>query len=245
VRHLVSRRTAFHQALSGGAEVLINISSSPYHSGKRRWREHMLARAPATYTVIVAVYNLVGGQDELVFDGDSMVFDENGELIARGKTIRRGIDHHGPRYRFRLSEAACMIPGEDEQTRTVTPPVAREILATSDRVQRHDPVKGASSLHEPLSDEAEIYKALRRRNGTMSGKTVSRKWCSTQRRNRFRPHRMRGRRRAGSHQCRRRNDAVAVFVQRQRFGFGNIGSQSPDRADDDPNHGRLNASKEH
>src|SRR6185436_5856 len=75
----------FQQALSGGAEVIINISSSPYHAGKRRWRERMLATRASDNTVIVAYNNLVGGQDELVFDGDSLVFDENGELVARGK----------------------------------------------------------------------------------------------------------------------------------------------------------------
>src|SRR5712691_5772584 len=75
----------FLQALSGGAEVIINISSSPYHAGKRRWREQMLATRAGDNTVIVAYNNLVGAQDELVFDGDSLVFDENGDLIARGK----------------------------------------------------------------------------------------------------------------------------------------------------------------
>src|SRR5215831_14680945 len=75
----------FQQALSGGAEVIINISSSPYHAGKRRWRARMLATRAADNTVIVAYNNLVGGQDELVFDGESLVFDENGDLIARGK----------------------------------------------------------------------------------------------------------------------------------------------------------------
>src|SRR3954462_7250726 len=75
----------FQQALSGGAEVIINISSSPYHAGKRRWREQMLATRASDNTVIVAYGNVVGGQDELVFDGDSLVFNENGELISRGK----------------------------------------------------------------------------------------------------------------------------------------------------------------
>ena len=81
----------FQQALSGGAEVIINISSSPYHAGKRRWRERMLATRAADNTVIVAYNNLVGGQDELVFDGDSLVFDENGDLIARGKQFEEDL----------------------------------------------------------------------------------------------------------------------------------------------------------
>ena len=81
----------FLQALSGGAEVIINISSSPYHAGKRRWRERMLATRASDNTVIVAYNNLVGGQDELVFDGDSLVFDENGDLIARGKQFEEDL----------------------------------------------------------------------------------------------------------------------------------------------------------
>src|SRR5881296_4058861 len=79
------------QALSGGAEVIINISSSPYHAGKRQWRETMLATRAGDNTVIVAYNNLVGGQDELVFDGDSLVYDENGILIARGKQFEEDL----------------------------------------------------------------------------------------------------------------------------------------------------------
>ncbi|PYR99196.1 MAG: NAD+ synthase, partial [Acidobacteria bacterium] len=81
----------FLQALSGGAELIINISSSPYHAGKRRWRERMLATRAADNTVIVAYNNLVGGQDELVFDGDSLVFDENGDIIVRGRQFEEDL----------------------------------------------------------------------------------------------------------------------------------------------------------
>ena len=73
------------QALSGGAEVLINISSSPYHAGKRKWRERMLGARAGDNTVIVAYNNLIGGQDELVFDGASMVVGSDGRLMARAK----------------------------------------------------------------------------------------------------------------------------------------------------------------
>src|SRR2546430_9301729 len=81
----------FLQALSGGAEVIINISSSPYHAGKRRGRERMLGTRASDNTVIVAYNNVVGGQDELVFDGDSLVFDENGDLLARGKQFEEDL----------------------------------------------------------------------------------------------------------------------------------------------------------
>ncbi|MFC1928613.1 NAD+ synthase [Chloroflexota bacterium] len=68
-----------------GAQVIVNISSSPYHFGKGSFRERMIATRAADNVAIFAYNNLVGGQDELVFDGNSMVFDEKGRLIARGK----------------------------------------------------------------------------------------------------------------------------------------------------------------
>jgi NAD+ synthase (glutamine-hydrolysing) len=72
------------QALAGGAEVLLNISSSPYYAGKGHFRERMLSTRASDNAAVVAYCNLVGGQDELVFDGHSLFFDADGELIARG-----------------------------------------------------------------------------------------------------------------------------------------------------------------
>ncbi|MFN8475150.1 MAG: NAD+ synthase [Anaerolineae bacterium] len=71
------------QALAGGAELLINISASPYYAGKRVNRERMIATRAADNVAIVAYCNLVGGQDELLFDGSSLVYSAGGELIAR------------------------------------------------------------------------------------------------------------------------------------------------------------------
>jgi len=68
-----------------GARVLINISASPYHAGKGLFRERMLATRASDNVAIVVYSNLVGGQDELVFDGNSLIIDEKGEVIARGK----------------------------------------------------------------------------------------------------------------------------------------------------------------
>lgn len=75
----------YAQALGGGAEVIMNINASPYHAGKGRFREEMLATRAKDNTVLIAYVNMVGGQDELVFDGASLVFNEHGELLARGK----------------------------------------------------------------------------------------------------------------------------------------------------------------
>src|SRR5215471_5821964 len=68
-----------------GAEVIININGSPYYAGKGLFRDEMMATRAADNGVIVVYLNMVGGQDELVFDGGSMVFDEQGTLIARAK----------------------------------------------------------------------------------------------------------------------------------------------------------------
>src|SRR5436309_336037 len=66
-----------------GAQVIVNINGSPYHAGKRSFREDMLAERARAYGVYVCYTNQVGGQDELVFDGGSMVLAPSGELIAR------------------------------------------------------------------------------------------------------------------------------------------------------------------
>ena len=74
------------QALAG-AEFLININASPYHIGKPLFRERMLSTRASDSTVIVAYLNTVGGQDELVFDGQSLVFNERGDLLSRGRAF--------------------------------------------------------------------------------------------------------------------------------------------------------------
>jgi NAD+ synthase (glutamine-hydrolysing) len=72
------------QALQGGARVLLNISASPYHAGKTASREQMLVTRATDNAAIVAFCNQVGGQDELVFDGGSVIINERGEILARG-----------------------------------------------------------------------------------------------------------------------------------------------------------------
>jgi NAD+ synthase (glutamine-hydrolysing) len=66
-----------------GATLLVNLSASPFHVGKAEDREEMLVTRARDNAVYVAFCNLVGGQDELVFDGHSVVLDDEGEVIAR------------------------------------------------------------------------------------------------------------------------------------------------------------------
>ena len=67
-----------------GAEVIVNINASPFHAGKRIEREAMLSDRSSTHQVFLGYANTVGGQDELVFDGSSVVVDSDGHIITRG-----------------------------------------------------------------------------------------------------------------------------------------------------------------
>jgi NAD+ synthase (glutamine-hydrolysing) len=67
-----------------GARLIVNPSGSPYHRGKGREREAMFAERSRAYDAYFAFCNLVGGQDELVFDGQSLVTAPDGSVIARG-----------------------------------------------------------------------------------------------------------------------------------------------------------------
>jgi NAD+ synthase (glutamine-hydrolysing) len=74
-----------------GAEVLLNISASPFFARKQHARERMLSTRAADSGAIVAYVNMVGGQDELIFDGSSVVFDEQGELLGRAKSFEEDL----------------------------------------------------------------------------------------------------------------------------------------------------------
>ncbi|HEU5189726.1 MAG TPA: NAD+ synthase [Methylomirabilota bacterium] len=78
------------QALAG-ADLVISINASPFHAGKAKFREKMLATRAADDLVCLAFVNTVGGQDELVFDGQSFIFDEKGERVARGRAFEEDL----------------------------------------------------------------------------------------------------------------------------------------------------------
>ena len=71
------------QAADAGAQVLINLNASPYHSGKWREREALLQQRAAETGLPLMYVNLIGGQDELVFDGESLVVSATGEVTHR------------------------------------------------------------------------------------------------------------------------------------------------------------------
>ncbi len=149
---------AREQAL-GGATVLLNISASPYHRLKGDSRERMLSVRASDYGCYVVFCNLVGGQDELVFDGRSAVFDPGGNVIARAKQFEEDlllVDLHPEEALFhRLHDPRPRKENPDRAPGIVEIPARRETTGVS----------GAGPIGEPrveptLSEEGEALEAL-------------------------------------------------------------------------------------
>ena len=79
------------QVLLGNAQIIFNLSASPYYMGKPLARERMLAIRAVDYNTVIAYCNMVGGQDELVFDGNSMFIDEKGEIAATARNFEEDL----------------------------------------------------------------------------------------------------------------------------------------------------------
>ncbi len=139
-----------------GADVILTITSSPYHAGKVRFREKMLATRAGDHVACLAYANLVGGQDELVFDGQSMIFNERGERLALGRPFEEDLvvadlDLDAV-FRARLRDSR-----RRKDKLLATEPVRRITLpAPADRERPPLPASSASFL-EPV---AEVYAAL-------------------------------------------------------------------------------------
>ena len=156
---------------AAGAELLLNISSSPFHVGKQDFRERMLATRAADSAAMVAYVNLVGGQDELIFDGSSVIFDEQGELVARARAFEEdlliadlNVDEvfrtrlHDPRRRKERHDATT-----DGQPRIVVSarPERAEVYDTAHPPRASQPRLGPTGRIEPLpSRTEEAYRAL-------------------------------------------------------------------------------------
>jgi NAD+ synthase (glutamine-hydrolysing) len=72
-------------------DLLINLSASPFNSGKITERQDILARCARHFNCAVAYCNLVGGQDELIFDGRSMIVDPQGKVITQAKEFKEDL----------------------------------------------------------------------------------------------------------------------------------------------------------
>jgi NAD+ synthase (glutamine-hydrolysing) len=74
-----------------GAQLLVNLSASPFHLLRDRERQEMFATRARDNSCFVAFCNSVGGQDELIFDGNSLVLDEEGHVLARGPSFEEAL----------------------------------------------------------------------------------------------------------------------------------------------------------
>ena len=79
------------QVAVGGAQLILNINASPYHVGKVRTRERMLAERARQNNVVVSYTNMVGGQDEVVFDGNSLIVDRTGTVVTRARAFEEDL----------------------------------------------------------------------------------------------------------------------------------------------------------
>ena len=79
------------EAAGAGADLLVNINASPYHTDKAAVREELLARRVADHKIAIIYVNLVGGQDELVFDGGSLVIDSLGQFVFKAPQFEQGL----------------------------------------------------------------------------------------------------------------------------------------------------------
>lgn len=156
---------------NAGAEALLNISASPYYAGKQKARERMLSTRAADTGCLVAYLNMVGGQDELIFDGSSVVFDGRGELVARARAFAEDLlvvdlDVEES-FRTRLHDPRRR-KDRDALRESFAPPIIVSLAPAPVRrapdVSVHEaatPALGAPGRIEPLPDRtAEVYRAL-------------------------------------------------------------------------------------
>jgi NAD+ synthase (glutamine-hydrolysing) len=140
-----------------GADLVVNISASPYDRGKGARREQMIVQRARDNLCAVAFCALVGGQDELVFDGQSCVVDHEGAVLARA-----------PQFSEHLL-VATVDPGAAQAARlrdTRQRPAARTIAHEVDRLGAYttghggDAPRAAGEVTEMLDPDAEVYAAL-------------------------------------------------------------------------------------
>ena len=132
-------------------DAVINLSASPYHRGKLGQREDVLARTAALVKAPLLYCNLVGGQDELVFDGASFAIGPDGKLLARARQFEEEILY-------------VKLPvGKSEAGRNESQPAAVEVvnLPTLGKNQAEISNPWKTSVAPVLDDLAEVYSALK------------------------------------------------------------------------------------
>ncbi len=153
---------AMTEALAG-AQVIVNLSASPYRAGYGRARERMLVQRAVDYLAAVVFVNTVGGQDELVFDGHSLAIDQDGRVLARCPQFEESLTFCtiDPREvsaaRLRDTRHRVNVRRQRRATPMAEPPVVH--VAALEAPSRGKTVGG--SLAPLLEPEAEVYAALR------------------------------------------------------------------------------------
>lgn len=145
------------QVHRGHAELIININASPYHQGKSAVRERMLSQRARENGVMVSYTNMVGGQDEIVFDGNSVLVDRNGHVMIRGKAFEE--DLVVADLQFENTPGKLVVAGKPENGRVAAHYPIKKIVAT--RSSRHQ--KKKAIIRDPISklDQLEeVYLAL-------------------------------------------------------------------------------------
>ena len=145
-----------------GARLIVNISASPYHAGKGREREQMIAQRARDNLAAVAFCALVGGQDELVFDGHSFVVDHDGRGDRARAAVRRGAARLRRRRRRRRAPPACATRASAAGRARARRRPSRTLGRVRDRQPRlrADADAGGDPVAELLDADAEIYAAL-------------------------------------------------------------------------------------
>ncbi len=148
------------QALYGNAEVIINISASPYAMEKAQDRQQMLCVRARDNEVILAYVNLVGGQDELVFDGNSVVINEEGDPIAKAPAFQEHllvVDVHPDKvFNRRLHD-----PRRRKEKLFMPAGVSLTQLQLEAKGRTQKRLEVQPELHPFLESDAEVYEALR------------------------------------------------------------------------------------
>ncbi|MFH1190427.1 MAG: NAD+ synthase [Candidatus Omnitrophota bacterium] len=127
---------------SMGARLMININSSPYHAGKGLEREEIARRGAKMNNVHIVYANLVGGQDEIVFDGQSMVVDPSGKVVCRAEAFK---------------EDLLITDIESDAVKTGTS--GKAVIISDKPFERAKPAVARKEV-KPLGENAEIYQAL-------------------------------------------------------------------------------------
>ena len=147
----------------GGAQVIVNLSASPYRAGYGMRRERMLVQRAVDYLAAVVFVNTVGGQDELVFDGHSVAIDQDGTVLTRAPQFEESLSlcTIDPREvvaaRLRDTRHRANVRRQRRATAVAEPPV---FTLASVTVESEGEVV-AGEVAPTLEPEAEIYAALR------------------------------------------------------------------------------------